>query len=236
LIDCAIPKTNYLINQHNNNIVVNETSGARTITLEIGNYTRRSFKTQLQSKLNNNLDGFVYSMTFNNIGITFDNGHYYFSYTGGTTIPSFEFDNSGLYEQMGFNPNMTYPFVNNKLESVNCINFKVKNTFYILSNIVQNKSDNILQNVYSQANDDFEYINFHNMMTVEYSKDFIKSKSNTFYFKIVDEDFNLIDINSSSTSGNVLLTLLIYKEDRISDLIKGYIKYRSLKDTNNNNI
>lgn len=234
VLDACFPKTFYLICADCNKFTVTDDDRPTPTVLQIpvGNYSRRGFKTALEALL-----GVKYTITFDNINTGKDNGHYYFEYSG-TSLPVFTFDETGLYEQMGFNPHTSYTFqtvgIKKQLESVNVMNFKTKNTFYILSNIVQNRGNNILQNIYSQTAGDFEYINWTNSHPDEYGKRYTGGTSNTFWFKIVDEDYNPIDLNSTSTTSNVLLTVMVYKENHIDSLIKGAIKMWALQSADNN--
>lgn len=226
VLDASIPKSNYVVSNSMNTVSITEPSGTRTITMNIGNYNRRSFKNDLTTLLNNNVDNFVYVITYNNITNTCDNGHYTFTVSGNTGYqPTFLFTNC-LYEQMGFNKNTSYTFSGNTLESVNIMNFRPKSTYYILSNIVQNKSDNILCDIMSQQSSDFEYITYRNQAPAEYSKIFARGNSNIFQFIITDEDFNQVDLNGL----NVVFTIMLFKENNIDKLLKGFIKYITMKE------
>ena len=44
IIDASIPKSNYSITTNNNTFTVEEEAGTRTITIPVGNYSRRGFR------------------------------------------------------------------------------------------------------------------------------------------------------------------------------------------------
>jgi hypothetical protein len=228
LLDISLPKSSYVINSSNNTFVVEENSVQRLITLPVGNYNRTSYKNVLKLLLNVSVD-YVYDITFQNSNRTQDNGKYTFTVV--TILPAmpqplFIFQ-SGLYEQMGFNKNTSYTFVGDSLESIGVTNFRPESTYYILSNICQNRGNGILQNIISSGSDDFNFISFHNPNPNEYSKKFIRTRSNVFKFLITDEDFHRVDLNGL----NVVFTLMLYRKNDIDRLLKGFIKLQTLKQT-----
>lgn len=230
VLDCSIPKTSYSISSPNNTFTIDEEidsiSSTRTITMSPGNYTRDSFRKVLKSKLNDNPSTYVYDITYENINNTQDTGKYFYSWTNinGTAIePTFNITN--FYEQMGFNKNSTNTFVSGSLTSSNVINLRVESTYFILSDICQQRGINILQNITSVGTSDYNYIVFKNQSPYEYAKLYTRTITNTFNFNITDENFNNIDINGL----NVIFTLMLFKKNDINSLIKGYIKYRTLK-------
>lgn len=233
MLDCSIPKSNYVVQSSNNTFtcVLNTGSGDVNfiVNMPIGNYNRNSFRNVLKTLLNTNADTYIFDITFDNPNRTQDNGKYTFTWTNANPSaqePKFIFT-TGLYEQMGFNKNTTYIFSSGSLESVNVINMRPEATMYILSNICQNRNNNIFQNVISSGSSDYDYIIFHNTAPAEYSKDFTKTKSNIFKFTITDEDFNPINLNGL----NVVFTIMVYKRNNINRLLEGFIK---LKTLNNN--
>jgi hypothetical protein len=179
----------------------------------------------LKLLLNVSVD-YVYDITFQNSNRTQDNGKYTFTVVTILPQPLFIFQ-TGLYEQMGFNKKTSYTFVGDTLESIGVTNFRPEATYYILSNICQNRGNGILQNIISSGSDDFNFISFHNPNPNEYSKKFVKSRSNVFNFLITDEDYNPVSLNGL----NVVFTIMLYRKNDIDRLIKGFIKLQTLKQT-----
>jgi hypothetical protein len=214
VLDASIPKSNYVINSKNNSFVVTEEGIDRTITLEVGNYNRTSLKNVLKTLLNGT---YTYDITFNNSNRVGDDGKY--TFTCVEINPTFTFA-TGMYEQLGFEKNTSYTFTDNALKSVCITNFRPEAVYYILSNLCQNRNNTVLSNIISTTTNDFNYINYQCVNPNEYSKDFARTKSNSYYFIITDEDFNEISLNGL----NVVFTVMLYKRNNIDSLIKGYIK------------
>ena len=225
ILDASIPKSNYSVIAPYNTFQIIEDSGTRTVTIPIGNYSRRGFKNVVEPLLNANLDGYVYSVTYDNIISTTDTGKFTFTVTGGIIQPTFVFVN-GMYNNMGFNSNTNYPFVAGSLTAPNVMNFRSQDTFFILSDIIQNRGDNILGHIISNQSNNYEHVNFKNHSAYEYSKTFSRISSNVYHFHIVNESLNPIDLNGV----DCFFTIMVYKKNNIDNLIKGYIKYKTMKD------
>jgi hypothetical protein len=220
-----------VINNGTNAFVVIENIGGgdltRTITMPVGNYNRGSFKNVLKTQLNNGMSGYIYDVTFDNGNRSQDDGKYTFNWTNDDVAalePTFVITSS-LHEQLGFKKNTEYTFVSGSSKSVFVINMRPESTMYILSDICQNRNNNIFQNVISSDDADYNYVVFHNPNPSEYSKDYVKSKSNIFRFTITDEVFSKISLNGL----NVVFTIMLYKKNNINRLIEGFIKLKTLK-------
>jgi len=225
VLSASIPKSFYLVQDGYNTFILQENTTQVTLTLPPMNYNRNSLLTTIKSLLNTNSPNhWTYNMTFPNININGDDGKYYFSVTGNTSQPSFIFTN-GLYEQLGFNANSTNTFVNNTLSSINVCNLSTETTLFIHSNMSQNyNSDNTLQEIYSNGESSYSYINFINICPHEYSKPLNNKESNVFNFYLTDENGNIINTNGI----NINFTIMVYKMNNIDNLIKGYIKFKTI--------
>ena len=222
LMDISIPKSMYTITNLNNTFIVDEITDIRVITIPVGNYNRQSFKNVLLPLLNESI--YEYTITYDNSSKTQDDGKYVFT-CNNILGSKFIFTQGELYHQMGFDKNSSNTFVNGQLTSSNVINFRTKSTYFLVSDICQNFNNSILQNIISTNTDDFNYINFTNENVNEYSKDYIRSKSNMYNFSLVDTAFQPIDLNNI----NITFTLLLFKRDNTNNLIKGYIKMKTLE-------
>ena len=229
LLDASIPKSTYLINENNNTFVVTENGINRTITVPPGNYNRSSFKNVVLQKLNEG--SYTYTMTFDNSAKTGDDGKFTFSCL--ETTPTFTFSNN-LYRQMGFENNTSYTFVNSSigygstLLSANVTNFRYQSVYFIISDICQNYNNNVLQSIISTNFQDYNYITYHCLDPISYTKDFIREKSNLYNFRLVDENFQEIDLNGIAMN----LTIMLYKKNTIDKLFKQYIKMKVLTGFN----
>ena len=224
LIDLVVPKSFYNISSSNNTITVEENSIQRTITMPVGNYSRKSFRTVLQTQLNSNAEsGYSYTISYDQSSSGQDNGKYTFVCTSVSPQP-IVIIGTGCYEQLGFDKNSTNTFVADILISSNVVNFRAKTRLIFKSSMSQNYNNNILHYITS-IDADFDYVNFQNDNIVETYKDYVRSNTNIYSFQLLDESFNAIDLNGLDISFSVLL----WKENNISDLIKNYILMKTYK-------
>lgn len=221
LIDASIPKSYYNVQDGQNTFTLIDDNGTHTITITPSNYTRTSLCTVLSSLLTNG--GITYTITYQNIMEQGDNGKLIFTCSGNSTQPQFTFDNY-LYEQLGFEKNTTYTFSGNSLTSPNICNLSPEGTLFITSNIVQNKSDSILGNIITPIDSSYSYVVYYNSAILEKSKKYSGSGSNVYWFKLVNENGDKINLNGL----NMVFTIMIYKSNNIDNLIKGYIKLKTL--------
>jgi hypothetical protein len=232
-LDASIPKTNYTIGSNNNTFTVIENLGAgdltRTITMPVGNYNRTSFKNVLKTQLNDNVNTYIYDITFDNVNRVNDTGKYTYTWTnvnGSATEPLFVYTTS-LYEQCGFETNSSNVFVIGSLISINVVNLNPETTYFIHSDIVSEKT-NILANIVSSGAADYNYITYHNSIPNEYSKVFFGGKSNVYRFTITDENKTRVDLNGL----NVVFTIMLFKRNTLNKLIGDFIKLKTLESIN----
>lgn len=230
VLSASIPKSFYLIQSGSNSFVLNENGTHVTITLTPGNYNRNSLLATVKLLLNSNSpNSWTYNITYPNINTTYDDGKFYFTVTGNSSQPSFIFTSS-MYEQLGFNANSNNVFVGGSLVSTNVCNLSVETTLYLHSDICQNgNDDNVLQEIYSNGESSYSYINYQNVCPHEYSKPILNNMSNTFNFYLTDEFGNIINTNGI----NINFTLMVYKKNNIDDMIKGYIKMKTIMSYDN---
>ena len=170
-------------------------------------------------------NNWIYTISYSNISLVGDDGKYYFTVTGNSSQqPSFIFGNY-LYEQLGFNSNSTYQFSSNSLVSINVCNLSVETTLFIHSDISQDfNSDNTLQEIYSNGEPSYSYINFINVCPHEYSKPLNNNKSNVFNFTLTDEYANIVETNGI----NVNFSVMVYKTNPFDEMVKQYIQMKSM--------
>lgn len=234
VLDAIIPKSFYTIDSSNNTFTVEENSIQRTITITPSNYSRKSFRSHLTTLLNTgNEAGYTYTISYDQSTSSGDDGKYTFTVTTVSPQPIFILGNTGPSDALGLELNTSYTFTSDQLKSVNVSNFRQLNRIILSSNICQNYNNNFLQQIISNDNN-FEYIIFKNDLIYETYKDFVeRTGSNNYYFKLLDEDLNEIDLNGLSIS----FTLLLWKENNITNLISDYIKMKvyqnKIKDATN---
>ena len=223
VLSCSIPKSYYLVQENENTFTLEEVNDQATITFPPGNYNRNSLASTLKSLLNSSSPkGWIYSVTYDNINLSEDNGKFHIIVSNNTDQPSFIF-NEFLAEQLGFAKNKTYTFDSNELISEYVCNLSIETTLYLHSNICQNsEGDNVLQEIYSNGEATYSYINFQNNIPYEYSKVMAsRNPSNVYTFSLRDENGYLINTNGI----NINFTIMVFKLNDIDKLIKKAIKY-----------
>ena len=226
VIDVLVPKSYYNIGNTNNKLTVSENSVVREISLTIGNYSRKSFRAVLQTALNTSPHiGYSYAVSYDSSSSLSDNGKYTFTVeTSGNPQPTFIFTEfQSPLAQIGFDSG-TKTFSGDIIISENVVNFRPKNRLILKSDILQNFNNNTLQNIISTEGD-FDYISFQNATPIENYKDFVQTSSNIYNFTLLDEELKGIDLNGLHWS----CTIILWKENRISELIKTYIQTKVLK-------
>ena len=178
VLQVNIPKSYYLVQSNRNTFTLQEGVSQVVISMPVGNYSRSSFKAQLQTSLNAaspNL--WTYAVSIPNSSITADTGYYTFSVTGnGGTQPAFIIGDY-LYEQFGLEANTTYNFVANSLTSVNVVKFQPKDTLYIHSDLCSNGTDNILQEIVGVESPSYGNLVFETPSVEAYAKNITTSKT-----------------------------------------------------------
>ena len=210
LLSASIPKSYYAITDVNNKnqFILSENNNNVTITIEPGNYTRKSLQQKISSKLNSTGSytyNVYYSNTSNNLSTQPDTGKFIFEVSGNSSIqPKFIFTN-GMYEQMGFSQNTTYTFNTDLLEAPNVIKLVREDALYIHSDLVQSFDNNVLQNIYASNFFNLGVITWDNP-TPEWNMKTIGIKdNNTYRFYLSDEEGSRINLNNI----NMVLTLCI---------------------------
>ena len=223
VLDLSIPTSYYLVQSGQNTFILEEMGVQVVITVSVGNYSRSAFGSTITTLLNTNSpNAWTYNISKSNSITGPETGKFHYSVTGNSSQPIFIFG-SYLYEQFGLNANSTNTFSSNVLDSTNVVSFSKETTLYLHSDICQSNSDNILQQVYSSGEVDYSFIHFANTNPYEYSKP-LNTSSDTFTFYLTDESDNLIDLNGI----NMNMTILMYKESIINNLLEKFITLKVL--------
>lgn len=204
ILQAYIPKSYYLIDAKNTFELV-EGKDVATVTIDPGSYSRSSFKSQLQTRLNEaSPNGWAYTIS-NPTTSEAETGKFTFAVSGnGGEQPEFNIG-SNLWEQLGFDPDTVNTFESNSLTSTNVINLQSEQTLFIHSNLVQDK-DSVLQEIYSSNSLNFSGISFSNHAPDMYAKPLATLDSSIFRFYLTDENSNPINLHGL----NIVFTLYIY--------------------------
>lgn len=228
VLQCLIPKSYYLIQSGSNTIQLRELASTVTVTIPPGNYSRRSFQSVLVGLLNTaSPNVWTYQITYPNVAVAADTGKYTFVVSGNSGQPSFIFGSSKICEQFGFNANTTGTFVGNQLTSVNVIKMQREDAIYIHSDMVQNKEGtNVLQVVFASSETPaYSNIVYRAVDIEANSKTMATQPSNSYRFYITDENDQAIDLNGL----NVIMSIMLYKQNDVSRIVEGSLKYFTLK-------
>jgi hypothetical protein len=229
VLGCNIPKSYYMVqNGYNTFTLKINGQSDKLITIPIGNYNRRSFQASLQNLLLS-ASGINFIISYSEPN-TVDTGKFFYSYNGLFSGVAFQFYNNNIAELMGFNKNTIINFndISKTLISSNVLKFQLEDVIYLRSDIVDNVgvNNNVLQEIYCSNGDKvYGNINYTYMNLEGTTRSMVKSPSNIYNFYLTDEDQTPIILNGL----NINFTIMCYKKNNIFQLIKGYIKYRTLK-------
>jgi hypothetical protein len=229
VLSAVIPRSYYLIQSPNNTFILTENGIDTTITIDEGNYSYTTFKTYLQNKLtSSSTQGWIYTITTPNSLTSATTGKYTFTVDNkeSKTYPAFTFpESSKVHEQMGFEKKSTNQFTTETLTSPNVVKFIPEDTLYIHSDMITMNHDDVLQEVFTSGSSDFGTIRYQCTTPIEYSKSLSVAKNNVYRLTLTDEDGTEINLNGL----NMVLTILLYKNDEINLLQRDYIKYQLLR-------
>ena len=188
--NAAIPRSDYIVQNGYNTFQLQEAKGTVTITVPPGNYTRSSFQKALQAILiANSPGGLTYAITYPATAAAADTGLYTYTVTGGTA--SFIIGTS-LYEQMGFNKNVT---VTLPATSTNVIKMIQEDTLVLHSNIVDSFNKDILCVFVAGTDPPFSTTRYECRDVKMNARKLKKVDSNSYEFRLTDENGIIIDLN-----------------------------------------
>lgn len=229
VLDIAVPKSYYLIQDGRNTFQLSEGTSTATITVTAGNYSSTSFAKHVVSLLNTaSPNHYTYTMTLNNQG-KFD-----YEVKAPQSQPSITVT-TNVYEQLGFEPNTENKFVNNLLVSVNCVDFQRESTLFLRSNMIATGTgDNVLQQVFTESTSDFGNITYKCEDVIALAKPLIPNSSNVYNFYLTNENDEKIDTNGR----NLVFTLMFFKKsfvnENMNQLVKQTLKF--IQDYRNRSI
>lgn len=218
VLQASIPKSFYLIANGYNTFILSEPGNLPvTVSIPVGNYSRKALALTLTSVLTSASPSslYEYTVTFPSGSTGADTGKYTFTITRIDSAPldpllQFSLSFGDAYqpcEALGFEINSSYMFSAGVLNSVNVCRLQAKSTIFIKSNCVDNGGTSVLQAIFG-ADPDFSVINFQvgNAGGISANrKELLVSNSNAFIFVITDEDGVLIDSNGLSITLSMLL-------------------------------
>jgi hypothetical protein len=209
VLDCSIPKSAYTVSSTSNTFTLTEFWYEYTVTLAVGNYTRKSLATALAAALtvaSGNLL-ITYTCTYPVINNSVDNGKFTISITGNEGYqPVISVGSSRIYELLGFDKNSSNVFVSNSLTSTNVCNLSPETTIQIKSDICNTFNSINLQSVIGNSDPSYSSINFTNHAPAEYAVKANIKGDNIFTFRLTDENDILYETNGL----NIVINLMLF--------------------------
>lgn len=236
LLQCSLPKTYYTVVDGRNYFGFQEGTGVITpIYVPVGNYTKQSLALTLKPLLEaaSILHGHnhTYTITYPDINTENDDGKYTItvSNNGGMQFTFYIYDKSIIiHEMLGFMPDGVYTSVANILKSNHVIDMQPFNSIAIHTDLVNNdigsdfNSNDILQQIFVSNNDPPYSTVYYQCNDVEaFSHKLSSNSKQVCRFFLTDED----DIPISLNSNNIEFTIMLYKKNKSSQLLTGFIKY-----------
>ena len=134
MLSASIPKTFYTIQNGENTMLLTEGTNNTTLSIAQGSYTNSSLAAYMTTFLTSSSKvSYSYTCTSSLATASPQTGLLNFSFTGGTTQPSFTFYNNTLADCLGFARDSTNSFVTASLNSTQVINFNTYNAMLIHS-------------------------------------------------------------------------------------------------------
>jgi len=227
LVQAQIPVSFFTVSSDSNKFILTEGKVSTTISVEVGNYNIVSWQKVIPALLSSNSpNGLTYGCSYVNQFTTPDQG--LFTYTvNSTVIPiSLSFiQNNYVYAQFGFYPGTTNSFSGGVLKSSCCVNFQAETSLFIHCSVCDSEStaeySDVLHTIYSADIQPLSNIVFVNPDPLTTSKK-LKSRDRNIVFSLTDEN----NIPLYLSGGNLLIQVMIFKEDNTNQIIKNYIDMR----------
>lgn len=202
LVNCAIPKSFYLINSNNNTFILNENGSIKTVTLSVGNYNSNNLATQIGVQMTAvSTSGATYSVV-----LSLTTGKYTITTTSALTT-SISFVGSPLCYIIGFDQS-SYSFVAKTLTSVNIVNLQFTTSITIGCSLCNNNAKILSQIVPNQS--DFSVITYQESACSYVSTPMINSSGGaSVSFWLQDEYGKQLDLNGIDWTG----VIVVYKQD-----------------------
>ena len=221
----AIVPVSYYTIQPGSTFILDEGGTQVTVPITQGNYDINSLMEEMTAQLNNNSpNSWTYSMTFDDAV-----GKLTYTVSGNSGVqPKFiiDYKANNIGQVFGFNSNQTtYTFSSDKFTSPSIVYLIPESTIFIHSDIHRviydyHKSD-VLQELYGGNALSFSNIVYQCTTPIHYSKPLRDPKKNIFYFKLTDENGNIVDLNDI----NWQATFLIYKKRDVYQMLVDFMRF-----------
>lgn len=227
LVQAQIPVSFFTVSSDSNKFILTEGKTSVTISVEVGNYNIISWQKVIPALLSSNSpNGLTYSCSYVNQYTTPDQGLFTYTVNSFVIPVSLTFiQNNYVYAQFGFYPNTTNSFSGGILKSTCCVNFQAETSLFIHCSVCDSEStaeySDVLHTIYSADIQPLSNIVFVNPDPMATSKK-LKSRDRNIVFSLTDEN----NIPLFLSGGNLLIQVMIFKEDNTNQIIKNYIEMK----------
>jgi hypothetical protein len=223
----SIPKSWYNVPNNFRTFTLSEGGALSTVTIPAGNYNRLTLANVLPALLTAaSTVGKTYTMTYPDVTTVADTGKFTFSYTPvvvGDDI-KFIFDDSSMFQQLGFGQSSTNTFTAGSLVSTNVINFQIISSIFITSDMCV--EEGVLQEVHNVgATPSNAYIFYQQIDYDITSKQLLTNTSNSWNFTLIDEYEREIDLNGVAWE----MSLILYNRSDYHQLAREDIRIRNIE-------
>jgi len=227
LVQAQIPVSFFTVSADSNKFILTEGKVSTTISVEVGNYNVISWQKVIPALLSSNSpNGLTYACSYVNQYTTPDQGLFTYTVNSSVIPVSLSFiQNNYVYAQFGFYPGTTNSFSGGVLKSTCCVNFQAETSLFIHCSVADSEStaeySDVLHTIYSADIQPLSNIVFVNPDPMATSKK-LKSRDRNIVFSLTDEN----NIPLYLSSGNLLIQVMIFKEDNTNQIIKNYIEMK----------
>lgn len=221
LIQASIPKSFYNVPSGYNTFTLQENAATATVTIPAGTYTRINLQSLLATILTTaSPNALTYTISYP-ASTARDTYHYTFSVNSAVITCKFIFTDLSPFRQLGFETNTTYTFTpsvgSSSLESVNAINLSYILRAFIKTNLVNDATDSILEELLNfgsfPSNSVMSYQQFNFDMN---SRAYNPTNKNSWNFTLQDSYGREIDLNGIPWAFSVVF----YQRNKIHEIHK----------------
>lgn len=227
LTQASMPVSYYLVVAGSNLFGLIENGIETVITIPAGNYNINSFSSIVSGLMTSNSPNhWTYTMTYPSSFTQNNIGKITYSVSGNSSQPSLHMNPVGnhlnyLYQQFGFGYQSINTFVGNTITSTNVVSFINENSIYLHCDLIDNGSDDILQEIYSSNTIALSMLSYLCPDIEAYSKRLRVNSAKIANFYLTDENNKPIDLNGLDW----VFTIVLYKRNDFFTKANLFMKY-----------
>ena len=224
----SCPKSWYSVPEGYNTFELQEDIFSAIITVPVGNYSRRSFASTIQTLLNSESPkGATYTVGYDTNPETVDTGKLTFTVSDNLGLqPSIIMpDSLHLPSCFGFDRSSVNTFENDTLESTNIVNYQPISHLLLKSSLVKDGEEGVLQELIVNDDPYGGHITFQNTDLHMTSKTFTHEANHIYSFSLTTLEDEQIDLNGQ----DVTFSLIFYEQDDINEVQRKALAIQTIK-------